>query len=289
MASDHLNICAHPKLDQAKMVLGFSGWMDGGGVSTGTVGWLVSAVNAQRLAEIEPVPFYIYNFPGPMELSSLFRPHTKIENGLITYLEYPSNVFFCDPKNNLILFSGKEPNFRWDEYAECIFSLAGMFDVKRIYFVGSVAGVVPHTRQPRLLCSVSDEAARNELEQHGVRFSDYQGPASLVTYLTYLSSRRGIQMASLVAEIPAYVQGTNPICIESVIRRLTRILGLQVEMDELRSASEKFEARLNEAVQKQSEMAQIVQKMEADYDNEVFDTQLGDLKEWLEQKGIRLE
>jgi hypothetical protein len=29
--------------------------------------------------------------------------------------------------------------------------------------------------------------------------------------------------------------------------------------------------------------------MEEDYDNEMFDTQMGDLKEWLEKQGIRLD
>ena len=39
-------------------------------------------------------------------------------------------------------------------------------------------------------------------------------------------------MAALVAEIPAYVQGRNPKCIEAVTRRLAGILGLQVRLDE---------------------------------------------------------
>jgi hypothetical protein len=33
----------------------------------------------------------------------------------------------------------------------------------------------------------------------------------------------------------------------------------------------------------------MVHKMEAEYDSELFETQMGDLKEWLEQKGIRLD
>ena len=37
MASDKLNIYNKPKLCNPRLLLGFSGWMDGGEVSTGTV------------------------------------------------------------------------------------------------------------------------------------------------------------------------------------------------------------------------------------------------------------
>ena len=289
MARDHLKIHARPRLHDTKMVLGLAGWMDGGNVSTGTVERLVRLLSAELLAEIEPEPFYIYSFPGTMEISALFRPRVKIEDGLIRELQYPANVFHYDAGSNLILFRGKEPNFHWNDYADCIFALAETFDVSRIYFVGSVAGVVPHTREPRLFCSLSEEGLKGEFEQYGVRFSNYDGPASLVTYLTSLCSDRGLQMAALVAEIPAYVQGPNPICIESVTRRLAGILGLQLELGKLRATRERFEGRLSEAVEKQPELAELITKLEGDYDNEIFDTQMGDLKQWLEEKGIRLD
>ena len=32
-----------------------------------------------------------------------------------------------------------------------------------------------------------------------------------------------------------------------------------------------------------------IQKLEEDYDSDIFDTEMGDLKDWLEQQGIRLD
>jgi predicted nuclease with TOPRIM domain len=85
------------------------------------------------------------------------------------------------------------------------------------------------------------------------------------------------------------VQGNNPKCIEAVTRRLAGIFGLQVDLDDLRDLSDEFEKKLSEVVQEQDELAGNIQKLEADYDNEVFDSEMGDLKEWLQQKGIRLD
>ncbi len=107
MSSGKLNIYKRPNFNSPRLLVGFSGWMDGGEVSTGTVKSLIETLGAQRFAEIGPEGFYIYSFPGPMEMTALFRPHTKIKDGLIKSYEIPTNAFFYSEENDLILFSGK--------------------------------------------------------------------------------------------------------------------------------------------------------------------------------------
>ena len=289
MATGKLNIYKRPKLESPRLLLGFSGWMDGGNVSTGTIECLIVKMRAQKFAEIEPEGFYIYSFPGSMEITALFRPHTKIKDGLIESYQRPTDAFFYSAENNLILFSGKEPHLQWEEFAECIFSLCTEFGVKEIYFIGSVAGLVPHSREPRIHCTVSDEKFKQIFQQYGIKFTDYEGPASIITYLSVNANNYGLSMATLVAMIPAYVQGRNPKCIEAVTRRLMGILGLQIELDDLRGISDEFEKKLNDIVQEQPELDNNIQKLEEDYDNEIFDSEMGDLKTWLQQQGIRLD
>jgi len=289
MKSGKLQIYKRPKLKETRLLLGFSGWMDGGEVSTGTVKYLINELEAEKFAEIDSEGFYIHNFPGSMEVTALFRPHTKIQDGLITSFETENNEFFYSEKNNLILFLGKEPNLQWREFADCVFTLCSEFDVRMIYFIGSVAGLVPHTREPRMFCSVSDARLKQDFERYGVQFSNYEGPASIVTYLTASSNKHSLAMTSLVATVPAYVHGSNPKSIEAVTRRLAGILGLQIELDELRDLGNEFERRLSKVVDEQPELARNVRKLEEDYDNEVFNTEMSDLKEWLEEKGVRLD
>ena len=289
MASDRLRIHERPALSEPRMLLGLSGWMDGGDVSTGTVKCLIDKLGARKFAEIEAEGFYIYSFPGSMEMTAFFRPHTRIEDGLIKTFEVPANEFFCDEQNNLILFLGKEPNLLWGDFADCIFSLCSQFGVKTMHFIGSVAGLVPHTREPRLLCSVSDGGLKETFQHYGVKFTNYEGPASVITYLTTSAGGRGLSMASFVATIPAYVQGSNPKCIEAVTRRMAGILGVEVSLDDMRQVSDEFERKLGEVVQEQPELAGNIRKLEEDYDNQIFDSEMGELKRWLVQKGIRLD
>ena len=270
MASEHLNISARPKLKDGTLLLALAGWMDGGLVSTGTVRSLMDGRKLTEIARIDPDPFFIYNFPGSMEIAAVFRPHVKYEEGFITDLQVPENIFHCDEENNLVFFLGQEPNLKWQAFADAIFELADAVGVTRIMFIGSFGGTVPHTRDSRLFGSVSDPSLRERLREHHVRLSDYEGPSGFSTLLLSQSPRHGIEMMSLVAEIPGYLQGLNPLSIEAVTRRLSALLNLPVDFARLRSASNEWEAEVSEAVQRDKKLAATVRKLEEQYDNELI-------------------
>lgn len=267
---DILHIDSLPAVQGTTLVLAFSGWMDGGDVSTGTVQRLVDLLGAKPFAEIDPEPFYIYNFPGPMELASIFRPHVEIAGGLVQKIQMPENRFFCYGPGNLILFVGKEPNLHWRDFGRCIFELAERADVQRILFVGSFGGSVPHTREPRLFISATDAKILAEMEPFGLQTSDYEGPGSFTSYLMAGAATEGLAMASLVAEIPGYLQGSNPLCIAAVTRRLAKILQLSLDSDALLSASTEWELQVSSIVEQDEELTREVRRLEEEYDNELL-------------------
>ena len=286
---DFLRIFHQPKLINPTLIVGFSGWMDGGSSSTGTVEYLRTKLKAERFAEIDSDGFYILNFPGTMELASVFRPHVKYTDGLMERFDCPKNTFFASPEFPVILFEGQEPNLAWGRYCEAIFDICRRFSVQQILFIGSVAGIVPHTREARISCSISNERLRPQMEQKGFRFVNYEGPGSFMTYLMHQCTAMELDMAALVAEIPAYVQGYNPYCIETALRCISSLLDLHLEYDDLRAMSQDFEKRINDLVAQQPELAERVSKLEEIYDNEVFDSEMGDLKNWLQKRGVRLD
>lgn len=259
-----------PTLQDATLVLAFTGWMDGGDVSTGTVQRLVDLLGAQPLAEIDPEPFYIYNFPGSMELASLFRPAIRIEEGLIVSLEMPSDRFFVHSPANLVLFLGKEPNLRWREFGDCILDLARQVGVRRVLFVGSFGGSVPHTREPRLYVTCSDAGLLSEMSRYGMRRTAYEGPGSFTSYLLQRAPLANLEMTSLVAEVPGYLQGRNPMCIEAVTRRLAKILRVPLDLAALRAESTEWELKVSQAVERDKELRETVRQLEDAYDNELL-------------------
>ena len=93
MSNSKLRIYRRSKLENGRLLMGFSGWMDGGDTSTGTVKFLAEQLDAPKSAEIEPEGFYIYSFPGSMEITSIFRPHARIRDGLV--VRDAEQQFFC--------------------------------------------------------------------------------------------------------------------------------------------------------------------------------------------------
>jgi proteasome assembly chaperone (PAC2) family protein len=268
--TDALRVRDCPSLEGATLVLAFGGWMDGGDVSTGTVRRLVDLLEARAFAEIDPEPFYLLNFPGSMEIAALFRPAITIENGLVTSLEMPTNTFYCHEPANLILFLGKEPNLGWRSFGDCVLEVAARTGVTRVLFVGSFGGSVPHTREPRLHVTCSDAALLPEMEQYGLRRTGYEGPGSFTSYLLTRAPAAGLAMSSLVAEIPGYLQGRNPMSIEAVTRRLAKILKLPLDLDALRTESTEWELEVSRVVGRDKALAKTVRQLEEAYDDELL-------------------
>jgi hypothetical protein len=270
MPTNALTILNAPRLTDGTLLLALTGWMDGGHVSTGTVRHLMRDRDLTAVGRVEPGGFYIDNFPGDMQVSAVFRPEVKHEGGLVTQFDMTENEVAADPAANLAFFVGREPNLDWPGFAAAVFDVCHLLEIKRVIFVGSFGGTVPHTREPRLFGSVSARSLLPLLEKHHIRPSDYEGPASFASYLVHLAPKQGVEMLSMAAEIPGYLQGTNPTSIEAVSRRLSQILGIPVKLAKLRDASTAWELKVSDAIEKDDDLAATVRKLEEQYDNELI-------------------
>ncbi len=289
MIAENLIIEKPCKLKDGILLIGFTGWMDGGDASSGSINFLVDFFNATQCAMIAPEGFYVYNFHGDMEISSISRPFSRVVDGLIEEYKFPENVFFCSESHNLAFFLGKEPDVEWDYFGDCIYDFCKEFGISRVYCCGSVAGLTPHTREPRIAFVASDKPFRDQLEQTGLRPSNYEGPSGIMTYLVSRGAYEQIQTANVIAEIPAYVQGYNPRSIETFIKLFARILAFKADLDELHKTSMEFEQKISELVEQQDELPAKVAELERDYDSEAFDREMGELKNWLGRQGLRFD
>lgn len=270
MSREQVKFMSRAELPDSTMLLALTGWMDGGRVSTGTLEGIMEGRPLEAYAQIDTDPYYLLNFPGSMELATMFRPEVRYNEGIVEQYRLPPDTFFCDRQAKLILFSGREPNLRWREFAENILQIASVAQAKRIVFMGSFGGTVPHTRQPRMFATVSQEHLKTILREHGIRFSNYHGPSSFATMLLWYCMNRGVEMISLVCEIPGYLQGENPPSIEAVTRQLAKMLNFPMDLAAMRKRSDEWESEISRLVEKDTKLAQTVRKLEQDYDNELI-------------------
>lgn len=293
-----LNMDRYPKLDKGLLVLGFSGWMNGGEVSTGIVDYLIESFDATEIGSIDPDGFYVYSVPTSMEISALFRPRATIEDGRVTGYEEPKNRFYVSESHNCMLFKGEEPHISWQGYAEHIFDVAEKSNIGTICFVGSVTGMVPHTREPVFYSSISHESLRSGLLDADINPTHYQGPSSLATYFVRTGEDWDIPTMTLVAGIPPYVQGTNDHCIEVSMEKLKRLTRLDVDMDELVARRIEFSERLDKIIRKRPELMDQIRKLESIYDEQLGiprdetpepKSDSGDLRDWFDKQGFRFD
>jgi proteasome assembly chaperone (PAC2) family protein len=110
-----------------------------------------------------------------------------------------------------------------------------------------------------------------EMERYGVRPTVYEGPGSFTSHLLTRAPSAGLEMISLVAEIPGYLQGRNPMSIEAVTRRLAKILQLPLDLGALRTESTEWELEVSRVIGKDKDMAKTVRRLEEAYDNELLE------------------
>jgi predicted ATP-grasp superfamily ATP-dependent carboligase len=252
------------------LIISLSGWMDAGKASTGTVKYLTTFHNAYKFAQIDPDPFYIYNFPGDMEISTHFRPFISIENGIICDVIQPENNLYYSEEHDILYFIGKEPHLRWQRFENLLLQMCRDYSVKSIFFVGSYGGLTPHSREPRISFSTANKKMKKRLLGLSIRPVNYSGPGSIITSFTLRADREGIEMATLIAEVPTYIEGYNPRCVVTMIRCLGRLLGQRIDTTELQKSVSAFDSEFKTVLENQEGLKEHIKKLEEKYDNEEF-------------------
>ncbi len=260
---EDLIIYETPELNEPYMVIGFSGWANAADVSIGVVSYLVNKLRMRKFAEIRADDFYDFTSERPLVI---------VEKGVVKEMKFPSNIFFYwknDLSNHdLITFLGVEPNLSWDKYANLIFDVAEKMEVKRIYTVGGTLDRVPHTREPIITALISDPELKKGLGELNIEPTDYQGPMSIHSLLLLMSKKRNIKSASIWGHAPHYIQNRNAKVCYGVLRKLTRLIKVDLDLGDLRNASEYLEEQVDKLVNQKPELYAYVKKLEEEYESQ---------------------
>ena len=243
------------------MVAGFSGWPDAGNVSTLSVGYLKDKLGAEKLWELGGQRFY--------DLTSA-RPYVRIRDGLLLDLKPPSTELYgwrspMGDKAVLILLGG-EPSFDWESYCELVLEACEEAGIGRIYLVGGVLDSVPHTRRPRITAIVNMERLREELRVFDLTPSNYNGPSSIHSYLMLKAKERGVEAIGLWGHAPSYISMPNARVALHVLRKLTNMLGVSLDLGEMEERADELDAEVNRMMSENLELQRLVKALERSYD-----------------------
>ncbi len=243
------------------MVCAFQGWNDAGDAASSAVGFLASALDAQRFARIDSEEFYDFQANRPC---IRFGEDEKRE------IAWPTVEIFeaSAPRapRDLVLVQGVEPSMRWRAFSSHLVDLAEALGVQVVVSLGALLGDVPHTRPVSMSGHASDGAL---LERLGIQASSYEGPTGIVGVLHTACAQAGLPSASLWAAVPHYVAAAaNPKAALALLRRVEVLIGVSVDVSELESASTDYERQVGLAVQSDPDIQAFVERLEQASDSE---------------------
>jgi proteasome assembly chaperone (PAC2) family protein len=260
-----LALAQQPALHAPYLVAGFAGWPNGGGVSTDVVEFLKTYLDAERVGEITSDGLYIHSSPS---LAS--RPVVTIQRGLMHSMYFPTNDLFAwqdqNGSHDLLLLLGIEPDLQWEQFAEAVFDCIRTFNVQRLYTIGGYLDYAPHTRVPRLSAVVTSKGLQAELAAYDVEPAEYEGPTSIQSYLLSLCQEEGIEGIGVWGGTPSYIHGAYPKVIQSVLRLLSQLWHLPLELGVFEEQTAELETSLHEQIDSNPELADYIKHLEQAYD-----------------------
>jgi proteasome assembly chaperone (PAC2) family protein len=244
-----LEIFTKPVADAIYMIAGWHQWADAGAVSSGLPYYLIKHLKAQKIAEIKADGFYLFQIPGTHHL---LRPEVKFEEGYSKAIRPRENEFFYagNERTGLIIFLGEEPHMDVDRYADTLFAAAQAFEVKRLVLVGGVYGAMPYEKEREVSCSYSLPHMKEELSRYAVRFSNYEGGATIGSYLVDRAKRVSLEAFVLNAFVPAYDFSQAGVPLQGLrieddykawyelMQRISHMFGLGIDLSDLDRQSE---------------------------------------------------
>ena len=251
------------KLGKRYMLIGFSGWPDAGNVASLTIQHFIDSLAPEKLAEFELTEF---------QDLTISRPVVEIDNGLIKGLQFAKSALYLwinpEQDTSLLILKSPEPGFRWKEFAEKILELCQAMSAQRIYLVGGVLDMVPHTRKPKISAVVNMEHLKLEIKVHGFTSSNYKGPSSIHSYLMLRSREIGLEAISIWGHVPNYVPYPNAIVALHLASNLAEMMEISINLDRLARLADALKRKMDSAMEENPELRRVVEELERRYDEE---------------------
>ena len=267
--ANELDLWKKPELMENYMVVGWRQWADAGSVSSGLPQYLVQLTGAEPIGSIRPEGFYLFQVPGTHDL---VRPVVRFDEGYPKSLETPHNDLFYSGKSQrgMAIFVGDEPHLDIERYVGALLSAAKELGVKRIIGLGGVYGEVPYDKERMVSANYSLPQLKQEMSRMAVNLSDYQGGASIGSYVCRRAGEQGMEYVGLYAFVPSYdfsgiAHFGSAIRLESdymawlgVMRRIDYMLKLNLDLSDLEKKSEQLVEMMNAKVEElEREMPQL--------------------------------
>jgi proteasome assembly chaperone (PAC2) family protein len=237
------------------LVCAFTGWTDAGDAASSAVGVLARRLESDLVATVDPELLYTMQ---------PYRPQITISDGIATDLTWPTielrMAVVPTATRDLLLVSGPEPTMRWQSLSETLIETAQSLGATLVITLGGLLSDVPHTRP----VPITGIATNTELiAPIGAMLPDYEGPTGLTGVIHHQAQKQGLESVTLLAHVPHYVAGIpSPKATLALVEAVELLTAVPVPTSRLRAASERYEHQVSEAISRDPERREMLERLE---------------------------
>ncbi len=220
-------------------------WSGMGSVAIGAISYI--------RRKLEAVPF------AEIDLSEDWTPKSVvIEESLVKFPDGSGQVFYYVPNANVLIFEASTgPQVEGEAASELtkqILDFAEQLGVKAIYTGSAFVNPASHKEPVEVFAVATQPELRDSLFSEGAKPMQKGGISGLNGLLVGYAGLRHIPAACLLATMPQYaINVPNPKASTEIVRFLSRVLGLQLDMDELDESVVDAEKTLDKLVERKTQ------------------------------------
>ena len=214
---------AQPRLNSPNML---TAWPGVGNVAVIVATYLQRKLDFKELGEIEASHFF-----DPIGV--------LVKDNVVEAPQFPQSKFYYWKNkgggSDIVLFQGEDqPTAKEYELANCVLDVGLRFQVKRVYTCAAAMTRIHHTEPPGVLGVATSRLAARDLKKYGLMQAGNLQIAGLNGLLLGVAKERDIEGICLLGEVPIYATRVqNPMAALAVLKVLTRMLGIEIDFDEL--------------------------------------------------------
>jgi len=214
----------------------------------------------------------------------------KLQEGHRESIEEKLNEFYYagDDDQGFVIFLGEEPHLNEELYAEAFFDVVEELGIERVAAVAGVYGAMPYDKEREVSSVYSHPSMKEELDKYAVRFSSYEGGATISMYLADQAERRGIEFFRFCAFVPSYDFSSTEVSVQPIaigedhkawydlMVRLDYMFGLDLDLSDLLQKSEELIAEWDVKIAQVAEsmpqlgVTQYMEKLSANFKEMTF-------------------
>lgn len=252
-----------PQVVSPQLLIALQPWIDVGSVGTMTLAFLEQQWDASEIGKLgRPGTFYDFSRYRPMLFRREGERRVAVPNTFLRHAKSPAG-------GDWLFLHALEPHSHGEDYVEAVFGLLRRLGVRQYTLIGSMYAPVPHTRDPIASGGATSGDLRGRLQAAGIRESNYEGPTTILATMPQMASGEGIETASIIVQLPAYIQLERDYCgAETLLQMLSAAYSLELDLRPLQEESERQRGATLASVADNPQLQSMVAELERVYDAE---------------------